>query len=312
MAETNPQTAETPAPAEQVQAAAQTPTPETQPVAEVSPRLQKLKDLGFEGVTEQDALDRVISAYELQKNQLAVSVQQALEEARATAQPTTAETDQGWWNPPKVDTALAAQFRQGDGWKPGTPPELIRQVAELEAYRNNFATRLLSDPTNALKPLFEEQFKQLFQQHFGEVTAQQQLTQFQQQAFTANPWLFEADPISGKPSKSLSAEGKLIDQYMREAQERGADYEFAFEFALNKHNAAKAARQATATTQAQTAQEINDQKKRDLLNRVSPAGRSPTGSLPQPQETRTSQRNQRLSPGQRAMQIAKRDGIAVN
>src|SRR6478735_1049484 len=97
MAEVNPAlTPETPTEAAPVESTL-TPgqkavAPETQ-VAEpvVSPRIAKLKELGFENIASEDeAFDRIVSAFQNTKNEFGSQLQAALAELKQTpAQPTT-------------------------------------------------------------------------------------------------------------------------------------------------------------------------------------------------------------------------------
>src|SRR5688572_4786134 len=84
---------------------------ETAPVetTELSPRLQKVKEFGFENVKdENEAFDRLLAALqdERQKNeQFDSRLQQVLEQVnKPPVQPTTTQVqeaqDAPWWNPP--------------------------------------------------------------------------------------------------------------------------------------------------------------------------------------------------------------------
>jgi hypothetical protein len=294
------------------------PVETTEPPA-LSAKAQRLVELGFENVANDDeAFDRLAAAYTQTKTEFGQQLQAALAELRQSApQPTVTPTTQDartgkWtWEPPAVDPALLAAYRTADGWKPETPPE-IRQAAEArQRYFDSFATKFVSDPASALDPLLEDRFEQLWNRKYGQVAQQQQLQTVQQKVLTENPWLFESDPISGRPSHSLSADGKLIDQYMQEAQSRGADYELSWEYAVSKHRAGKAEFAAKQAEQAKAASDKAEQGRQSLLNR---AGGTPnrTGSLPTPSDSRTTQRNRNLTPGQRAVQNMARNGVAVN
>jgi hypothetical protein len=293
-------------------------TPVTETV--VSPRIAKLKELGFENVTSEDeAFDRIVSAFQNTKNEFGSQLQAALAELKQTpAQPTTtppaqdAHTGKWNWAPPAVDQQLLARFRTADGWKPETPAE-VRQAAEArQAYLDSFAQKFVADPAATLEPLLEDKFNAYFEMKTRELAAQQQFQIVQQKITTENPWLFEADPITSKPKPGvLSAEGKLIDQYMQEAQARGADYELSWECALSKHAAAKAARSQQQTAQTQTAAQVNAQVKQDFVNRAAGTPNR-TGSMPTASDSRSSQRNKALTAGERFMQVVKRDGLPLS
>jgi hypothetical protein len=292
----------------------------------VSPRIEKLKALGFENVASEDeAFERLVTAYQNTKNEFGSQLQAALAELKQTAAqppeapvapvaPVAPDARAGkWqWAPPAVDPQLLAFYRTADGWKPETPAEIKHAAEARQRYFDSFATKFVSDPAAALEPLLEDKFNAYFDQRFERISAQQQAQTFQQKLFTDNPWLFESNPVSAKPNfQALSSDGKLIDQYMKEAQSRGADYELAWEFAVGKHAAAKAALTNKQTTTAQAAVEVNGQKKQEMLNR---AGGTPnrTGSLPLASDSRTTQWNRNLTPGQRAIQLATKNGVAIN
>jgi len=296
--------------------------PET-PVVEtpaVSAKVAKLKELGFENLTNDDeAFDRLLTAFQNTKNEFGSQIQALAEQFKqAPVQPTTtapaqdAHTGKWNWQPPAVDPQLLARFRTADGWKPEAPVEL-RQAAEArQAYLDSFAQKFVADPAATLEPLLEDKFNAYFEQRSRELAAQQQFQTVQQKITTENPWLFEPDPVTSKPKPGvLSAEGKLIDQYMQEAQARGADYELSWEYALSKHAAAKAARSQQQTTQTQTAAEANAQVKQDLLNRAAGTANR-TGSMPTPSDSRTTQRNRNLTAGERFLQVLKRDGMPLS
>ncbi len=303
----------------------ETPPSDTQPPAQpqqptLSPRAQKLAELGFENVTNDDeAFDRLVAAYSQTKNEFGAQIQAALAELKQTpAQPTVtpptqdAKTGKWTWAPPAVDPTLLSLYRTADGWKPETPAE-IRQAADArQRYLDSFAQKFVSDPAATLDPLLEDKFSEFFERKYGELSKQQQFQTTQQKLFADNPWLFEADPVSGKPNtNALSAEGKLIDQYMADALGRGADYEFAWDYAVNKHRASKAEFAGKQTTQAQTVQQINDQKKAEMLSRASNATPNRGGSLPAPAAPNQTQ-NRHLSFGERFKLNAERNGVPLN
>lgn len=321
MPELNPEQApveETPALSlGQKAAAALTPTVETtEAPAEttVHPYVAKLAELGFENVSdEKEAFDRLVSAYQT-KHQIAEQVQAALAELKA--QPTefapapVQDAQQPSWKPPKIDKQLVAQYRTADGWKEGTPESVKVQYDAYVRARDSFANSFLDDPEQALGPLIEQAANKLIEQRLNAVTAAQQEQNAVEKALTDNPWLFEKDPVSGQVLRSkLSAEGQLFDQHFKEME--GAGFDKAFRYAMAMHNLAKSQAQNKTETAAQTAQEINAQKKQELITR---AGGTPnrTGSLPTPNENRTTQRNRALTPGQRFKQNAERQGLALN
>jgi hypothetical protein len=90
--------------------------------------------------------------------------------------------------------------------------------------------------------------------------------------------------------------------------ERGANYEFACEYAFTKHRASKAEFAAKQATTTLTAEQLNEQKKREMLARAVP---SRAGSVPQPAAPNQTQ-NKHLSFGERFRQNAERNGVPLN
>lgn len=312
-----PEVINTPAPA----APEVTPAVETTTEQTLSPRLTRLKEeFGFEDVRDEgEAFDRLLSYTQNLKNDFSSQLQSALAELKQSAQPTTAppattqDAKAGWtWAPPAVDLQLVSQYRTADGWKEGTPVEIRQGFEARQRYFDNFAQKLVSDPAGALDPLLEEKFNAFFEQRFGQVAAQQQEVAFQQQVYSENSWLWEPDPVTKQPVVGrLSAEGQALNQHFIEAQQDGHSFAQAWKYALACHRAAKAEQAARTTTQAKTAEEINAQKKADLLRRAAP-GLNRSGSLPTPAEPRSTQQNRRLSAGERLLQNAQRNGVAVH
>jgi hypothetical protein len=287
----------------------------TQPAAEnTSPVLQKLAELGFENVgSEQDGIERLITAYKQQREQFGSQIKEALSELRSTVAPPPQPVEQPgqtWWNPPAVDLNLANRFRTPDGqWKDGTPAEIRQQVEAYEAYRTNFANKFLENPKDALRPAVQEMFEEFFDQKYGQLNAQQREQQFFDKAFAENQWLFEKDPTTGRVNQQkLTPEGQRFNELMVHAYEEFGvrDRTKQFEFAMRMRAAEKAASAAKAPTPEQAAA-TNDQRKQDFLNRAAPA-LNRNGSLPQPGATPP--RNRNLTPGQKLKQQMQLDGAS--
>jgi hypothetical protein len=320
MAELNPATAVEPTPTvDPALAANPVTTPETPAVPALSPKAQKLVDAGFANVKDDDeAFERVLSAYHNIKNDVSAQIQAALAEARQP-QPTTPQVQEAQtgpaWKPPKIDKQEVARFRTADGWKPETPESIKQQYAAYQAHRDRFADSFLDDPEEALKEIVRKHAAEVVRQQQEQYIAQQTQQTFQQKVVAENPWLFENDPVTGKAKvgdfSALSAEGKLIDGYMAEELASGSTYERAWKNALNAHRLSKLEFQLNQATQAQTAQQTNNQQRQALLNRAAGAVNR-SGSLPAPADPQRSQSNRRLTPGQRALQIAQRDGVGAN
>lgn len=279
----------------------------------------KLEELGFQGIAdENEGIERLIQAYKQQKDQFGNEIKQALAEVRQQVVPqahTPQPANGGWWNPPQVDLTTAAQFRTADGgWKEGTPAEVKSQFAAYEAYRSNFANKLLDNPEQALEPLLQKKFEEYFERKYTQVSQEQQERAYFDRAIRENDWIFEKDPLTGARANKLSAEGARFNELMA-SLEGETDHQGnlvvrympkskAFETALRIRAAEKAAAAAKVTSPEQAA-EINRQKQADLLNRASPPG-SRAGSLPSP--AATPPRNRNLTPGQKLLQELERAG----
>lgn len=297
--------------------APQAPEATPEPVAELSPRAKMLAELGFTDVKDDDeAFERVVSAYK-QTREIKSHVDQVLgelkqQQVKPEFEPAQ-QVDGGWWNPPQVDLNLAQQYRTADGWKPDAPPDVRRQYDAYQAYVNQWAEKLVKNPDQALKPILEAEFNRLFEEKYGQVSATQKEAELRDRTFAENQWLFEVDPVTKRPATShdglpvLSAEGKLLDAYFREAEQMGVQgFSNQWKYALTLHKANKAATQSTQTTTTTDAQKTAEEKRRELLAAGAPnrAGSVPTAGTNPPA-------NRNLTPGQRFVQNAQRNGVAL-
>jgi hypothetical protein len=272
------------------------------PVAEAPPPskvVERLSKLGFENVTEEDALERLASAYEQQREQFSRQIQdirnELLTNAPVAPEPVENTAPDNWWNPPQADLTVASRYRNSDGsWKPETPIEVRTQVERLEQYRDNFARTLVADPEKALEPLLEKKFNKFFEQKFGQLTAQQQY----EREVAANPWLWQKDPHTGQPTNRLSPEGERFNELMIEVERDIPDKAKAFRWAMKLREAEKAASAATRLSPEQAA-EANNEKKAGLIGRAAPAVNR-AGSQPAPGKETV--RNRNLTFGQKVVQ----------
>lgn len=294
--------------------------PPTPPVASTPPAPPTLKDqlleLGFEGVTDEDAGTRLLAAFKAERekqNQLAEQFKAALDQVRsaAQAQPQPAAPPSGSTKPPAIDRRLVEQYLTKEGWKDGTPDQIKAQFAEWQSRRQAFAESLLDDPESALE--LEQKFEAYFEKKFGQVSQQQQEQAFIEKTLGENAaWLFEKDPITGQARRgALTTEGQVFNQFFIDAQQRGWDFRSCWDYALALHKAAKLSAQQQTTTQAATAQQQRDAANQNLLNRARGDGGNRTGSLPTPGENRATQRNRSLTFGEKLLQNARRNGMAV-
>lgn len=287
-------------------------TPPAKPEAapsepQVSARAARLAELGFANVQSDDeAFDRLASAYQQQRDDFGAQLKSALEQVRQTAPPPASAADAApdkWWNPPQVDLQLAARYRTPDGkWTDDAPPDVRAQVAAWERYRAQFAEKLLSNPKDALAPLLKESFAEFFDEHYGKLAAQQAHEQFFAKAYAENDWLFEKDPHSGKPrSDRLSAEGQRVNDLMiQAAREYGiADPVKQFQFVMKQRDLERAAAAARPT-----AEDARAEKQQQLLGRAGPGANRDASLKPSPAPP-----NKNLSPGQRLWQLMQREGV---
>lgn len=295
-------------------------TPPADPPVEADPLMEALREAGFSDIKDKDeALTRVLAAYKQQaefQSQLQAQVERALEEARQAAQP-AARPDAsphdigGWaWDMPQVDMALVAQYKTADGWKPETPHDVRQRYEAREAKRTQFANSLLDNPEAALTPLLEKKFREFFNKEYGQVASQQKEAQTRQEVFQANPWLFEQDPLSGRPNfKKLSSEGQLINDLVVKAQEMGVGtFEGQWEYAKAIHDARKAASGGLLNNDA--AKAADAASKAALLQRANGGTTPRSGSLPPAPQKPTPNRNLRF--GQRFQQNLQTAGIKAD
>lgn len=334
MADTAPTpTADTPPPelslGQKVAAAVAAEVVET-PVVETPEQLsfaQRLvKELGFEGVEDDaQAQERIIAAYrqredELKqtKNEFGAQIESLINEVRASKTPEVVEskgqpTGEWNWNPPQVDLQLAAKYRTADGWKPETPADLRQAFEARENFRATFADRFMSDPEAALGPLIKKLSEQVVQQTFGQVQTEQQQQTAYASLIQENKWIYEPDPISGKPSGKLSVQGQRVNDLTAEilAQPYGQHMSQAdvLKLAIDRFELEKLRSGQTRQAQTQTAQELAAQQKQNLVNRAAPGLATRNGSLPT-NGNRTQNRN--LSPGERFVQSARANGVPIS
>lgn len=280
-----------------------------QPAAPPSLKDRLVAELGFENVADDsEATERLVAAYrdERQRN---AEFEQKLEAALARLTPQQAPQPETPKTKPQLDKRLVAQYRTPEGWKDGTPENVRQQYDEWERQRTAFAEALLDDPDGALE--LERKFEAYFEKKFGQVSQQQREQQVMQQTLTENAdWLFEKHAITGQPRMdTLTAEGQLFNQFFVEAQDLG--FERAWKYATAMHKAAKAEATAKQTGAAQAAIELNEQKKRESLQRAG-AGLNRSGSLPAPEANRQAQKNRHVRFGQLVAQAAARDGVSLD
>ncbi len=281
-------------------------------------------EFGFQNVKDDnDAIERLVAAFK-QKNDVSAQVEAALQELRSQsgAQPpapvSSGQQDDRWWKPPAVDYSRAAQYRtvSADGtpaWKPETPADLKQAYDAAQAYHDQWANDLVRRPNEVLPKIIRQEAEKIVQEMLGQTTSQAQEQQLKQQVFKDNDWLFEKDPVSGAPRYGqLTAEGQVLNQFYIEAEQRGADFAFAWDYAYAKYQALKAKSVASRETQAATAAEADAALKEKFLNRGNGPLPARGASLAKPGDGRNGSQNPRLKPGQKLLAQMRADGTAVH
>lgn len=308
-----------------------------------------LSENGFEGIDEASAparlgeflteqrerqqridheLAQLRSQNEYLRNQYLAQAQaqtapQATPQPGATQQPTA---DAKWWNPPQVDQKLVQKYydQESQGWKPGTPPEIIVQGEAWQAYMQDWQTKILYSPEDALRPIIEAYVRPLLESQIEERVSRQQQEasqqQFVQQFVQENPWIYRTDPMTGQIRYGdYSPDGLRLQQIATELYEDGLSEQAAWRHAKRLFEGEQAAKKLStigASTNGNPAQQAA-QKRQEFLNRSNGATGIPDrgGSLPlrtAPVDKQVPQ-DRALSPGEqllRQMQLDAAESIA--
>jgi hypothetical protein len=230
-------------------------------------------------------------------------------QAQATAQQTVQQEQIAAWNPvPEFNDAEAARYREKHvgadgketiGWKANTPANVIADYERALVAREQWADQIVSNPAKAFAPLIEQitrQAKEAALKDFQETLAKQEREQAQAQFYSRvqqehGSWLYVQDPTTKKPLTDgtgnfvLSPSGiqanHLLDIYVK----AGLDHNQAWNAALAiVENERLKSQHSTAS-----ANQINEQKKAELLraqstassggSRANPAGQNPSLSF---------------------------------
>jgi hypothetical protein len=286
-------------------------TPEvTAEVVETPTASKRLAELGFENVKDEEAFDRLLAAYTQQKNEFGSKFEALFEEVRSLKAPepvveTKGQPTSEWnWSPPQVDLQLAAKYKTADGWKPETPADLRQAFEARETFEARFVREFMNDPEAALGKLIDKRAKDIVQQTFGQVQTEQQQHSAYSQLISGNAWIYENDPITGKPSNKLSVQGQRVNDLTAEILARPYAQHMSqaevLELALERFEAEKSRSATTRQTQTQTAQEQAAQRKQEVVQRAAPGLPTRNGSTGTP--------NRNLTPGQRFVQNARSNG----
>jgi hypothetical protein len=310
--------------------------PVAEPVAAESstPRtiLDRARDAGFENVAdENEAIERLFQALQ-DREQLA---QQAAERAQqfeqlallraqqqtqappVSAPPQTTAASDKWWNPPALDDVAVQFYLNPDGktFKEGTPVEVRRQAEQYEAYRREWAAKLMNHPDEALQPAIKEIVKEMLAQERASLESKSEEEAVRTRFLANATWLYAIDPITKQPridtrngGYALSPEGVKFGEYMQQAESMGIpSLAGQLQYAQSLRELETLRTQQGQAAAVQQSQQTNEQAKADLLKRGMP-GPSQAGTFPTPTERNRSQ-NTRQSLGEKTLAEMQRSGV---
>lgn len=319
---------------QKAQAAQPAATPETPAQPAVSPGLaDRVKALGFADVKDDaEAMDRLLQAYEqerLAKAQYEEQLRLAAElERQKTAPATQPAADPGaaakptdWWSPPQVDMDLIESFKTDTGWKPETPPQVRVQAEQYEKYIRGWTDKLVRNPIEALKPMFEAAKKEWMAEVVQSLQTEQQTQQqlHEQQAFVQGAiaenaaWLFEKDPLTNKPKEGTpSIEGRQFMEFLAQAEQFGiADPKAQWKYAMDQRELARLKAGLTQQQQSEQAAQVAQQKKNELLQRAIPNAPRNGATPPVGEPGHGQPQARQESPGRQFLAEARAAGLFV-
>lgn len=142
--------------------------------------------------------------------------QQAPQQAPA---PAAQKPEESWWNPPKVrDSFKQYMIRDENGREiidPNAPFEAKHELGEYQAYKANFAKKLLENPEEALGPMVERVANQR-----AEDIVNAKIGRLQEESFVGNlekensDWLYDQQG-------NVSPEGLAAQKYIQDARALG-------------------------------------------------------------------------------------------
>lgn len=297
-------------------------TAETTEVAETPSFIEQARALGFENLTEEDAQQRVF-AYVAQVREYNARLEAERQQLLALRQPvapvTATQTQEAPkpWVPPSIDRNMVAEYREAKvdpttgkqiaAWKEGTPAAVIAQVQQFEQWQKQWAEALTTRPHEVLTDMVKQIAAEVANQQYTVQAQTREVESFKQKVLADNPWLYQPDPLTGKPSQNLSAEGQRMYDYCEEAVSLGITQPQAqWRYAEQQRELATLRAKATTTSTAQTAAQINEQKKQAVINGHLP---SRAGSLPLKTDPSPRSQNRALSAKDRLAQALQREGV---
>lgn len=310
-------------PGEQLAAALAEPVVET-PVVETPKTLaDRVREFGFADVKDDtDAQERLLAAYQERDAQAQQAARRAqeleelayLRQQQQPVAPAAAPADGKWWNPPQVDEVAVGYYRNDDGtWKDGAPVEVRQSVQRYEAYQKQWAQKILNKPDEAFTPMVDEIVERKLAERMAAMEAKTNEEAVTQRFLREADWAFVIDPVTKTRRKDHqgnflpSADGLKFGDYMQQAAEVGiGTVAGQLQYAQQLRELDMLRAQAGQSANQQAAQQTNDQKKQELLNRAKP-GVSQQGTFQQPGQPPRSQ-NRNLTPGQKLLDQMKQDG----
>jgi hypothetical protein len=203
---------------------------------------QRLLDLGFKDVTDDDAPSRLLETYEQQQQQLqqlqseiaqlrpvyTQHLAQLQQQQAAPAAPAPEEPKQ-WWSPPKFEHGWMERYREPDAaqpgqfkWKENTPADVIANTQSYQNYIQDWADNLTSRPHEVLPPIIQEVVEPLFEKWYEDRRGKETSESFLEGIRSNHgDWLYEKDPRTHEITDRLSAEGQRAMDWASEAQELG-------------------------------------------------------------------------------------------
>jgi len=214
--------------------------------------------------------------------QYAPDIERFLQE-RQQQQQAAQQQKSKWWNPPEWNPSWRGLVTKDDQGNlvavPGAPPDVVPKVAAYDAYRREFADKLLSNPEETLKPFVQDVAQQIAQEMLT-----QNLGQLQEHTYAQNfvqqhsSWLHSRDasgnvlrdPVTGRPA--LSEAGRAFRDYVAEAEQLGIRGVSSQEqYAARLLRADLLSQQSQQQSSQVVAQTTNEQKKKAFVRKPNPA-----------------------------------------
>lgn len=301
--------------------------------------LDRVKGLGFADIeTPEQAQDRLLTAYEqslAEQNRFKEELdrqkvyakygQEYLEGLRSTSQPATPASPsqperKDWWNPPKYEPSVAERYREAKadgayGWKENTPAEIRASAEAYQAYIENWAHQLATNPVQALQGFvadIETRIEAKFDEKYKGYRQQETIEEFQDRIRSENDWLFEKDARTNQPVYDrFSADGQRMDSLVSGAMKKwNMPLPDAWEYAKSLFDADQARTQATTVTQQQTNQQVAASQKQKVLQKARGLGPSRNGSAPPANNPNASVQNPMRSAGELLREQMRADGTS--